>query len=326
MAHAPTDDQQLELDSGRTIGYATWGDPEGTPVFFAHGMPGSRRTRCPSLDDPEWLAQRRLRFIGVDRPGYGYSDPWPAARLLDCAEDFVRVADHLSLESFSAMGFSGGGPYAIALRALAPERAGGGVAVVSGLGPLDRPDAFEGMDEASAAGFEMAPGNHRKIWPSSSTKKPHGWYARAPGEVSQRFWRSFPKSIGRSSSGRTPRHSSSDLPRKPCGRVPGVGSTTSCAWCDLGLSGSVRSAGSACASITERPMSWCLHTTRSIWPRVYREATCDCMRARDTSPSTDTSRRSRKISSVPSPPNAATIREAALSRLSFTALGCVCEV
>jgi pimeloyl-ACP methyl ester carboxylesterase len=156
VAHAPTDDQQLELDSGRTIGYATWGDPEGTPVFFAHGMPGSRRTRCPSLDDPGWLAQRHLRFIGVDRPGYGYSDPWPEASLLDCAEDFVRVADHLSLESFSAMGFSGGGPYAIALGALAPERAGGGVAVVSGFGTLDRPDAFKGMDEANAAGFETA--------------------------------------------------------------------------------------------------------------------------------------------------------------------------
>ncbi len=155
MVRVPSDDHLLGLDDGRTIGYATWGEPEGTPVFFAHGTPGSRRVLCPSLDDPAWLSQRRLRFIGVDRPGYGYSGPRPEAGLLDCAEDFVRVADRLCIECFSAIGFSGGGPYAIALGALVPERVGG-VAAVSGLGMLDRPEALEGMDEANAADFEMA--------------------------------------------------------------------------------------------------------------------------------------------------------------------------
>jgi pimeloyl-ACP methyl ester carboxylesterase len=43
----------------------------------------------------------------------------------------------------------------IALVALVPERVEG-VAVVSGLGMLDRPEALEGMDEANAADFEMA--------------------------------------------------------------------------------------------------------------------------------------------------------------------------
>ena len=155
MVRVPSDDHLLELDDGRTIGYATWGDPEGTLVFFAHGTPGSRRVRCPSLDDPAWLSQRRLRFIGVDRPGYGYSCPRPEAGLLECAEDFVRVADRLGIECFSAIGFSGGGPYALALGALVPERVEG-LAVVSGLGMLDRPEALEGMDEANAADFEMA--------------------------------------------------------------------------------------------------------------------------------------------------------------------------
>jgi pimeloyl-ACP methyl ester carboxylesterase len=155
MARIPTDDRLLELDDGRTIGYATWGDPEGTPVLIGHGTPGSRIVLSPGLDDPEWIRQQGLLFVGVDRPGYGYSGPWPEATLLDCAEDFVRVADRLGIERFSAIGFSGGGPYAIALGALVPERVGG-VAVVSGLGMLDRPDAFEGMDESNAADFEMA--------------------------------------------------------------------------------------------------------------------------------------------------------------------------
>jgi pimeloyl-ACP methyl ester carboxylesterase len=155
VARVTGEDHLLELDDGRTVGYATWGNPDGTPVFIVHGTPGSRLVLFPGLDDPGWLDRRRLRFVGVDRPGYGYSDPWTEANLLDCAEDLVRVADDLGLGRFSALGFSGGGPYAIALGALAPERVGV-VAVVGGLGMLDRPDAYEGMDEENVADFEMA--------------------------------------------------------------------------------------------------------------------------------------------------------------------------
>jgi pimeloyl-ACP methyl ester carboxylesterase len=155
MARTPTNDHRLELGDGRTIGYATWGDPEWTPVFIGHGTPGSRLALSPGLDDPEWLRQQRLRFVGVDRPGYGYSDPWAEASLLDCAEDLVRVADDLDLERFAALGISGGAPYVLALGALVPERLRG-VAIVSGLGMLDRPGALEGMAEGNIEETKMA--------------------------------------------------------------------------------------------------------------------------------------------------------------------------
>lgn len=143
MARIPTDNRLLELDDGRTIGYATWGDADGWPVFIGHGTPGSRLDRYAPLDDPEWVRRRRVRFIGVDRPGYGYSDPWPEASLLDCAGDFVRVADDLGLEHFRALGASGGAPYVIALGALAPERVVR-IAVVSGAAEI-------GLDEEETA-------------------------------------------------------------------------------------------------------------------------------------------------------------------------------
>ena len=98
MERTPTDDHRLELGDGRTIGYTTWGDPDGTPVFICHGTPGSRLALSPGLDDPEWIRQHRLLFVGVDRPGYGYSDSWAEASVLDCAGDLVRVADDLGLE------------------------------------------------------------------------------------------------------------------------------------------------------------------------------------------------------------------------------------
>ena len=157
MTRTPADDRRLELGDGRTIGYATWGDAEGTPVFIGHGTPGSRLFLPPGLDDPEWIRQQRLLFVGVDRPGYGYSDPWAEASLLDCAGDLVRVADDLGLERFAALGFSGGAPYVLALGVLVPERLRR-VAVVCGLGMLDRPGALEGMSEDDVEEIMMARG------------------------------------------------------------------------------------------------------------------------------------------------------------------------
>jgi pimeloyl-ACP methyl ester carboxylesterase len=155
MTRTPPDDHRLELDDGRTIGYATWGDPEGRPVLIGHGTPGSRLALAPGLDDPEWIRRQGLLFVGVDRPGYGYSDPSAEASLLDCAGDLVRVGDSLGLERFWALGFSGGGPYVLALGVLVPERLRG-LAVVSGVGMLDRPGALEGMSEADLEDTRMA--------------------------------------------------------------------------------------------------------------------------------------------------------------------------
>jgi pimeloyl-ACP methyl ester carboxylesterase len=173
VACVPSDDHLLELADGRTVGYATWGDPEGTPVFIGHGTPGSRLDRYPGLDDPEWVRRRRVRFIGVDRPGYGYSDPWPEASLLDCAGDFVRVADDLGLERFAALGVSGGAPYVIALGALAPERVGR-VAVVCGVDVgMDEEDTPEGL--AADLGEEA-----RML-----REDPDEWYAGFVAEVTE---------------------------------------------------------------------------------------------------------------------------------------------
>lgn len=166
MARIPTNDRLLELDDGRTVGYATWGDPEGTPVFIGHGTPGSRLDRYPGIDDPEWVRRQRVRFVGVDRPGYGYSDPWPEASLLDCAEDFVRVADGLGLEHFRALGASGGAPYVIALGALAPERVVR-IAVVSGAADIGLDDEETAEELAAELGEEA----------TMLREAPEEWYA-----------------------------------------------------------------------------------------------------------------------------------------------------
>ena len=143
------------------------------PVFIGHGTPGSRLDRYAALDDPEWVRRRGVRFVGVDRPGYGYSDPWPEASLLECAWDFVRVADDLGIERFAALGVSGGAPYVIALGALASERILR-IAVVSG--------ADVGMDEEETP-EELAAelGEEARMLRDN----PEQWYAGFVAEVTE---------------------------------------------------------------------------------------------------------------------------------------------
>jgi pimeloyl-ACP methyl ester carboxylesterase len=169
VARVPCDHHLLELDDGRNVGYATWGDPYGRPVFIGHGTPGASLDRYPGLEDPEWVRRQRVRFVGVDRPGYGYSDPWPQASLLECAGDFVRVADELGLGHFAALGVSGGAPYVIALGALAPERVER-VAVVCG--------AVVGLEEGETP-EELAEelGEEARML----REDPEGWYAGFAG-------------------------------------------------------------------------------------------------------------------------------------------------
>jgi len=101
----------MRLSDGRVLGFAEQGDPTGRPVFFFHGINGSRLLRHP--DDA--IARRLgLRIFTFDRPGLGLSTPKRRRRILDWAVDVAEFAEAHSLERFAVLGWSGGGPYALA--------------------------------------------------------------------------------------------------------------------------------------------------------------------------------------------------------------------
>jgi pimeloyl-ACP methyl ester carboxylesterase len=107
------------LASGRRIGYAEYGDPNGLPVIALHGTPGSRFMFA--LTD-EGARARGLRLIAPERPGYGLSDIHHFDSLAQTAEDVKALADALGFERFALIGVSGGGPHAVAAAALLGTR------------------------------------------------------------------------------------------------------------------------------------------------------------------------------------------------------------
>jgi pimeloyl-ACP methyl ester carboxylesterase len=125
------EDRVITLRDGRRLGYAQYGDPTGRPIFFFHGF-GTTRMVCPP--EPPAL-EMGIRLVAVDRPGIGLSDAQPGRTLLDWPSDVAELADRLGIGSFSVIGWSGGGPYAVACGYALPERVEA-VGLVSSPAPL----------------------------------------------------------------------------------------------------------------------------------------------------------------------------------------------
>ncbi|WP_115863856.1 alpha/beta fold hydrolase [Halorussus litoreus] len=105
--------------AGARLSYATYGDPDGLPLVFLHGTPGSRLLGG-LLDDA--AAREGVQVISPDRPGHGRS-VLPADFDLSAAGDLVAtLADDVGADEVAVAGFSAGGAYALAAAATAPER------------------------------------------------------------------------------------------------------------------------------------------------------------------------------------------------------------
>src|SRR5437868_969172 len=150
---APVREGTVHLADGRALAYAEWGDPSGTPVLHFHGIPGSRLERHT---DDRVYARLGVRYVTVDRPGYGRSDPSPGRTFVDWGADVAELTAALGIERFRAFAVSGGAPFALAVAAVFPESVER-LAIVSGVGPVDRPGAFTGMDWSERATYWAAP-------------------------------------------------------------------------------------------------------------------------------------------------------------------------
>lgn len=179
-------DQTVRLRDGRNLGYAEYGNPNGRPLIFFHGTPGSRLFSLPQWDD----SNGPLRIIVPERPGMGLSDYQPGRRLLDWPEDVAQLADHLELDRFAVAGVSGGGPHALVCAYKLPERVVVAVSL-SGAASMDVPDALVGMHAgnrtlmklARSAPWLLGP----LIWPTSRLMR------AAPEKYMERMLKALPE-------------------------------------------------------------------------------------------------------------------------------------
>jgi len=115
-----TRDSLLTLPDGRRLAWSDTGDTDGLPVILMHAIAGSRHLRHP---DDRILYEQGVRLIVPERPGIGDSDPLPGRRVRDWPKDVAALADHLGLQRFVVLGYSGAGtPYALATAQYLPDR------------------------------------------------------------------------------------------------------------------------------------------------------------------------------------------------------------
>lgn len=138
----------VDRPDGRVLRVEEGGDPHGLPVLTHHGTPGSGRLYERHAAD---AAEKGIRLIGYDRPGYGGSSPLPGRVVAHCAADVRAIAAALHIERLGLWGVSGGGPHALACAALLPDLLVGAASLAS-----PAPYGAAGLDYFSGMGQENA--------------------------------------------------------------------------------------------------------------------------------------------------------------------------
>ncbi len=122
------------------------GPPDGRVLVFHVGTPNAPEA-FPLLTDA--LDERGWQLVAYARPGYAGSARREGRSVADAAADTAAVLDELGLDRFVTIGWSGGGPHALACAALLPDRCDA-AASLAGVAPFDA----EGLDFLAGMGPE----------------------------------------------------------------------------------------------------------------------------------------------------------------------------
>ncbi|MGB8195961.1 MAG: alpha/beta hydrolase [Acidimicrobiales bacterium] len=147
------DEFTLALPDGRSLEVATLGEATGATVLFHHGTPGSAnlvRMLAPLAEDGS------LFLITTSRAGYGKSSRDEGRNVASVVGDSRAVLDALGRDDYVAVGWSGGGPHALACAALDAPRCRAAWSL-AGVVPTDLDfDWTEGMGPENVEEFALA--------------------------------------------------------------------------------------------------------------------------------------------------------------------------
>jgi pimeloyl-ACP methyl ester carboxylesterase len=146
--------QTVTTGDGRRLEYLSSGPADGRPVLFHVGTPNCA-TEFSIIKQP--AEKLGIRLVCYSRPGYGESTEQRGRSVADTVADATTLLDQLGIDRFCTLGWSGGGPHALACAALLPERCQA-AATLAGAAPYGMPelDFMAGMDEANVEEFSTA--------------------------------------------------------------------------------------------------------------------------------------------------------------------------
>ena len=143
---------QFKLKDGRELEILDNGINSERAIIFHHGTPGHASAWSSWLEE---AALSGVRAISYSRAGYGTSDRNPGRSVISINNDIAQILDAKNISKFVSIGWSGGGPHALA-NTFEPRNVGAiSLAGVGAFGASDL-DFLEGMgpenhDEFGAA-------------------------------------------------------------------------------------------------------------------------------------------------------------------------------
>ncbi|MFM6971811.1 MAG: alpha/beta fold hydrolase, partial [Rhodoluna sp.] len=149
----------ITLSDSRTLEVYSAGTPSAQALVFHHGTPGS------ALSWQRWFAavdQLGAFAISYSRPGYGESTRKKSRTVISNTQDISEMLKHFGIQKYVAIGWSGGGPHALADTTLDSCLAAITLAGVGAFGASDL-DFLEGMGQENYDEFNAALNGESKL-------------------------------------------------------------------------------------------------------------------------------------------------------------------
>lgn len=144
----------LKLPDGRELEVLTDGPTGGLPLIFHYGTPCAAVLFRPLVAE---ATRRGLRTIVYSRPGYATSTPTSGRSVADAIADVQAILGEFDVDEFVTIGWSGGGPHALACAANVPDRCAAAVSL-AGVAPYGAAglDWMAGMGPENIEEFNLA--------------------------------------------------------------------------------------------------------------------------------------------------------------------------
>jgi pimeloyl-ACP methyl ester carboxylesterase len=168
----------LKLSDGRFIEYIDNGVSSKSALILHHGTPTSMTVWGT------WLAaaaEKGIRAIAFTRPGYAGSDRKVGHRIIDSNDDLQEILNQLDIENFVSVGWSGGGPYALASGLLKKCT---GVQLIASVSPYDVED-FDWFQDQTPEMVEEAKVSAKSLEDSIAFKE--GYYTELRDMTTEQF-------------------------------------------------------------------------------------------------------------------------------------------